>query len=230
MKYKNIDSVMRIKIVAVLACMLYQQSIFGYVPIQVQSFKKAIRSNTQVANCANCDFRGVQDLAGVDAHGAYMPGVTFQPCLPNVQNKNSIMVCTANQMANLTGINLAHVNLYSSCLDWAILKNAILTGADLTNSSVQYAHLENAKVNGIITTNATFCNSVMPDGTICTDSWTGQGVTIQCNCAKQDADADLQPSTSQITSSKKSTISTSQNINSKVAPIPQSPALIQESQ
>lgn len=227
MKYENIKT---IKIVTVLALISYQQTIFGYVPIQVQLFKKAIASSTEVTNCANCDFRGVQDLVGVDAHGAFMPGATFQPCLPNDQNKNSVMVCTANQMANLTGINLAHVNLFSSCLDWAILENAILTGADLTNSSVQYANLKNAKVDKMITTNATFCNSTMPDGAICTDSWTGQGITIQCNCTEQDAAANSSSSTSKTTTSKNSTKSTSQDINPDVAPIPQSPAAIPVSQ
>jgi hypothetical protein len=176
-----------IKIVVFLTFLFYQQIILGESPSQVASFKKALQSNTQIANCANCDFRGTQDLAGVDAHGASLPGVTFQACIPNDSNKNSMMVCVPGQAANLTGINLANANLFSSCLDGAILDNADLSNADVSNSSAQYVSLKNAKVKGVITTNSTFCNAVMPDGAICTDTWTGQGVTIACNCTAQDA-------------------------------------------
>lgn len=170
-------------VVLVIGCL---DQLFGYVPSQVQAFKKAIQNSTKVTNCANCDFRGVQGLAGVDAHGAHMPGATFQPCLISSANKGSAMICIQNQVADLTGINLANVNLFSACLDWAILENADLSGADLSNTSVQDANLKGATVKGMITANSTFCNSVMPDGKICTESWTGQGITIACNCAEQD--------------------------------------------
>lgn len=172
-----------IKFLCVVVAIGCIDQIFGYVPTQVQAFKKSIQSSTNVTNCSNCDFRGVQELAGVDAHGAHMPGVTFQPCLPTKENKNSAMICIANQVANLTGINLANVNLFASCLDWANLENADLSGADCSNSSVQDANLKNAQVKDIITTNAIFCDSVMPDGQVCKDTWTGQGVTIACNCS-----------------------------------------------
>ena len=161
--------------------------VCAYIASQVQAFKKVLQSKTQIANCANCDFRGVQELAGLDAHGAHMPGATFQPCFPTLINQNSVMVCRSGQVANMTGINLANANLFSVCLDGAILDNADLSGADLTSSSAQSASFLNAKFNGIITNNATFCNATMPDGKICTDTWSGQGVSISCNCTAQNS-------------------------------------------
>ena len=166
-------------VIFVIGCV---DKLFGYVPTQVRAFKNAVQSNKQGINCASCDFRGVQEFAGLDAHGVYMPGASFQPCYPNAVNQTTPMICIADQVANMTGINLANANLFSVCLDAAILDNADLSGADLTNASAAFASFKGAKVAGIITTNATFCNAVMPDGAICTESWTGQGVTIQCNC------------------------------------------------
>ncbi len=168
------------------AILLYQCVVFGEMPNQVAAFKQATQNGTKVPNCANCDFRGTQDLAGVDAHGAHLPGVTLQPCVPNDQNQSIMMLCVPNQGANLTGINLASANLFSSCLDGALMDNSNLSNADVSNSSLRYVSLKNAKIPGIVTTNATFCNAVMPDGKICTDTWTGQGVTIACNCTAQD--------------------------------------------
>jgi len=168
-----------------VAIICSQINILAYVPVQVDLFKESVKSRTEVTNCANCDFRGTQELAGVDAHGTHMPGVTLQPCTPTKENeKLSNMICIPSQASNLTGTNIAHSNCFSSCLDEAILVEANLTGTDLTNSSVQRANLKDAKVAGIITENASFCDSVMPDGSICSEgsAWTGQGVTIQCNC------------------------------------------------
>lgn len=170
-------------------CIFYQQQALGYIKAQVDLFKKALTSSTKIANCANCDFRGVQDLAGVDAHGAHLPGINLQPCIANSTNKNTVMVCIPEQIANLTGINLANVNMFSSCLDAANLDSADLSNADVSNSSLQYVNLKNAKLTGIITTNATFCNAIMPDGALCMESWTGQGVTIDCNCTDKDVPA-----------------------------------------
>ncbi len=175
-----------LKICAVLAFVLYQQIVFGEVPAQVAAFKQAIAIGVKIPNCANCDFRGTQDLAGIDARGAHLPGVNFQPCLPTDVNKKTMMICIPNQEANLTGINLANANLFSSCLDGAILDNADLTNVELSNSSAQFVSMKGAKVSGIVTENSTFCNAIMPDGAVCRDSWTGQGVTIDCKCTDQD--------------------------------------------
>lgn len=166
---------------------LSQQLIFAEIPAQVEAFKKAVLNPDQVANCSGCDFRGTQDLAGIDAHGSNLPGVILQPCTPNNANANLGMICIPDQVANLKGINLANATLFSSCLDGAVLDKADLSYADVSNSSARYVSLRNAKVTGIITTNSSFCNSIMPDGEICTDTWSGQGVTIACNCASQDA-------------------------------------------
>ena len=175
-----------IKFVTILTFFLYQEIIFGEIPARVAAFKKAIQDPTKVANCAQCDFRGTQELIGVDAHGANLAGVTLQPCISNPVNQTIPMLCIPNQVANLTGINLANANLFSSCLDGAIFDGANLSNANLSNSSAQYASFVNANVMGIITANSTFCNAMMPDGTLCTDSWTGQGVTIACNCTPQE--------------------------------------------
>lgn len=178
-----------IKIVMIFTCIFYQEQAFGYIKAQVDLFKKALTSNTQIANCANCDFRGTQDLAGVDAHGAHLPGINLQPCIQNDTNKDTVMVCIPEQIANLKGVNLANANIFSSCLDAADLSGADLSNADVSNSSLQYVNLKDAKLTGIVTNNATFCNAIMPDGTLCMESWTGQGVTIDCNCTDKDVPA-----------------------------------------
>lgn len=178
-----------IKIVSILTFFLHQEIIFGEIPARVAAFKKAIQDPTKVANCAQCDFRGTQELIGVDAHGANLPGLTLQPCISNSVNQNIPMLCIPNQVANLTGINLANANLFSSCLDGAIFDGANLSNANLSNSSAQYASFKGANVTGIITTYSTFCNATMPDGALCTDSWTGQGVTIACSCTPQETAA-----------------------------------------
>lgn len=181
----------------IIVLIIFSSTIsFAYIPIQVQSFKKALQNSNQTVNCANCDFRGVQELAGVNAQGAHMPGVTFQPCVSLSPTPIPIMICTPNVVADLTGINLANANLFSSCFDQAILDNANLSGADVSNSSFQNVSLKNANVTGIITQNATFCNSIMPDGTVCTETWTGQGVTIACNCVTPSADKLVSPTPS----------------------------------
>lgn len=175
-----------IKLVMVVIFISCYQMTLGYVPAQVKVFKESLRDSTKIANCANCDFRGVQDLIGVDAHGAHMPGVTFQPCETFDENEELGMICTENQVSNLLGINLANANMFSSCLDGAILIDADLSGIDLSNSSVQSANLKGATVKGMITTNSTFCNSIMPDGAICTETWKGQGITVVCRCYEGD--------------------------------------------
>ena len=175
-----------IKLVFMVVFISCYQMTLGYVPVQVKAFKKSLQDSTKIADCANCDFRGVQDLAGVDAHGAHLPGVIFQPCIADDENEELGMICTENQVSNLLGINLANANMFSSCLDHVILTNADLTGVDLSNSSVQNANLKGAKVKGMITTNSTFCDSVMPDGAICTETWTGQGITVVCRCFEKD--------------------------------------------
>ena len=178
-----------LKKVAVLALVLYPQIFLGEVPAQVAAFKKSIELGVKIPNCANCDFRGTQNLAGIDAHNAHLPGVNFQPCVPTDTNKNTMMICVPDQPANLISINLANANLFSSCLDGAVLDNADLTNLEFSNSSARFASLKGAKVSGIVTENSTFCNAIMPDGALCKDSWTGQGVTIDCKCSDQDKDA-----------------------------------------
>jgi len=162
---------------------------FGYVPAQVNALKKAISSgdSNQIINCAGCDLRGAQALAGLDVHGARMPGVTFQPCVKTDVNKSTPMVCIEKKKADLTGINLTGANISTSCFDEAILDKADLTDANFTDSSAIGASLKDTKVTGLISTNATFCNAIMPDGKVCDDKlkkWTGQGTTITCNCVK----------------------------------------------
>lgn len=188
------NNVIKIAIVGMFAGFGYGL-IFGYVPAQVQALKNGLQNSTQVINCANCDFRGVIGLQGLDLHGLYAPGISFQPCIVTPENKdNGFMVCVPNQASDLTGVNLANGYTPSSCYDNAKLDTADLSNLDLSNASVQNASLKDAKISGIKTTNATFCNSVMPDGKVCTgDSWTGQGVTIACNCAAVTVSKDSKP-------------------------------------
>lgn len=166
-------------VVVIVGCV---DQLFSYMPNQVRNFKNALQKNMPV-NCSGCDFRGSLDFVDLDAQGVFMPGVSFQPCVASEQNQNSMMVCIAQQPSNLAGINLAGAILFSSNFDGAILQGANLSNADLTDSSLQYANLQDANLEKAITQGATFCNAVMPDGQICTTTWQGQGVTIECNCS-----------------------------------------------
>ena len=178
-----------IKVILFTIIISSAQLSFGYVPAQVNALKQAISSgnSTQTINCAGCDLRGTKALAGLDAHGIHMSGVTLQPCIKSDTNKSTTMICIEKQKADLTGINLAGADISKSCFDEAILDKADLTGADFTDSSAISASLKDAKVIGLISANATFCNATMPDGKVCDEklkNWTGQGATINCNCVK----------------------------------------------
>ncbi len=167
--------------------------LWSYMPNQVQAILQSLQKPGAKINCAGCDLRGVVDLVGLDMRGIFMPGVVMQPCLPTDTNKNSFMICVPKQPTNLTGSNLSQAVLFSSCLDGVILYKADLTGADVTGSSLEYANLQDAIVKDIKFDGANFCHAIMPDGTLCTDSWTGQGITIDCNCAaaQSQASADI---------------------------------------
>lgn len=156
--------------------------LFGYMPNQVQAVQKVLEIPDAKINCSGCDLRGVQEFAGLNLSNVFMPGIAMQPCVPSESNKNSMMICVDKQATNLIGTNLSHASLFSSCLDGVMFDKADLTGADLSNSSVQYATLQDAIVKDMVTEHAIFCHSIMPDGTECKDSWTGQGITIDCNC------------------------------------------------
>lgn len=161
-------------------------SVHSYMIIQASTLKQDLSSSASVVNCSGCDLRGVVGLAGVDAHGIQLALANFQPCVPSDANKNNgNMICIKDQVSNLAGINLANAFLYSVCFDHANLEKATLSGADATFASFQYADLNEAKVDSMITEGAVFCNATMPDGRVCSqqlDTWTGQGVTIKCNC------------------------------------------------
>ena len=177
-----------IKLLFVVGCVSFIEQLFCYSPTQIRAFKTSLQNSGQITNCSGCDFRGA-DLQGLDAHGAFLPGALFQVCIPNDVNRKSSRICVANQVTNLTGINLAKAFLFSSCLDGVILDKADLSGADFSNSSLQNASLKGAQITGIIVENTTFCNAIMPDGEICTDMWTGQGVTLDCNCPMPETSA-----------------------------------------
>ena len=176
------QKILRLFFVIMLVSVL---DIVGYMPNQVQAVLQALQDAQTKINCAGCDLRGVIAFAGKDLHGAFMPNVAMQPCLPTDANKNSSMICNPKQLADFKKTNLAGAILSSSCLDGVSFDQADLTGADVSNSSVQYASLHGAIVKDMITDHATFCHTIMPDGTECKDSWTGQGITIACNCVKQ---------------------------------------------
>ncbi len=169
-----------IKKIVSICLILATINLFGYMPNQVQALQKALKIPGKIINCSGCDLRGVQELAGLDLHKAFMPGVSMQPCLS--VSKNSPMVCIEKQSTNLTGVNLSLANISNASLDDVIFDKADLTGVDFSGSSLQYASLQDAIIKDCITTNATFCHAIMPDGAECKDSWSGQGLTIDCNC------------------------------------------------
>ena len=158
--------------------------LFGYMPNQVQALKNSAQNSGKKINCSGCDLRGAE-LMGLTVPGAFMPNVAMQPCELTDDNKNSPMICIKKQPTNLAGADLSGAVLFSSCLDGVILDKANLTGADLSYVSLEYASLQDAVIKDVVTTGATFCHAVMPDGVVCKESWTGQGVTIDCNCSQE---------------------------------------------
>jgi len=176
------------KLIKIIFCVMLICSVdlsFGYIPAQVKAFKESILDTTKTTDCTNCDFRGAR-LIGLNASGVHMPGVTCQACIKTPTNsKNKLMVCVEKRPADLSGINLSGANISSSCFDGANLENANLSGADFSNGSASGTNFKGANLKGLISTNATFCNAIMPDGKICSaklKTWTGDGVTINCNC------------------------------------------------
>ena len=85
---------------------------------------------------SNSDLNGA-DLSGADLTGADLRDVSFR------------------------GANLAKTNLESADLTGADLRNADLTGASLIGTTLQDADLTDTNQTGV-----TFCNTVMPDGTV----------------------------------------------------------------
>lgn len=159
---------------------------FGYNAAQVKRLKRLLTASnsTAVLQFPGADFRGIQSLKGLDFKGISMPGVIFLPCDPNDTNKQTPMVCV-NQPTDLTGVNFAKANISNASFDGAILVGADLTNADMTATSAIGVNLKDAKVGGLQSQDATFCNATMPDGKICDanlKTWTGQGATIICNC------------------------------------------------
>jgi len=176
------------KLIKIIFCMISIGSMklsFAYIPAQVKAFKESVLDTSIVTNASNCDFRGAS-LVGINAPGVHMPGVTFQPCIKTKTNgKHPLMICIENRPSDLTGIVIPNANMRSSCLDKAIVEKGDLSNVDFTNGSASETNFKDAKLQGLISTNATFCNAIMPDGKICSDklkTWTADGVTIDCNC------------------------------------------------
>ncbi len=177
--------VSRYKLLWSIICLAWSTYAIGYISLQVQALQQALLNPSNLINCSNCDFRGATQLQGLDLHGIYAPGINFQPCIVTDENKeNTLMVCIENQVAALRKVNFANSVLFSSCFNFADLEQADFSGADITISSFIGANLQGAKLFGARVENTTFCDAIMPDGKICKNTWTGQGMTILCNCEK----------------------------------------------
>lgn len=175
------------KIIICLTMIFSVDISYSYNAARIKKFKDAVaaKNSTQVPKFQAADFRGVQLEDNFDAHGFHMPGVAFLPCTPTDANKNTPMVCIANQASKLKGINLASSNISNGSFDQADMEGADLTGANFNQGSAIGTNLKNAKVAGLQAQDATFCNAIMPDGKKCDDKlkvWKGQGVTLACNC------------------------------------------------
>jgi hypothetical protein len=98
----------------------------------------AVCPNQDLSSIAasNSNLNGA-DLSGADLTGADLRDVTFR------------------------GANLTKTNLGNADLTGADLRNANLTGASLISTTLQDADLTDTNQTGV-----TFCNTVMPDGTV----------------------------------------------------------------
>lgn len=175
------------KMIVCLIMVFLVDMSYAYNATKVKKIKDAAaaKNSTEVAKFPGADFRGVQLDENFDAHGFHMPGVLFLPCTPTDTNKDTPMVCVANQASKLKGINFANANISNGSFDGADMEGADLTGANFNQGSAIGANFKSAKVSGLQAQDTTFCNAIMPDGKKCDDKlkvWKGQGVTLACNC------------------------------------------------
>ena len=115
-----------------------------------------IRVNLIGTNLSYADLNKVS-LIGADLSKANLKGANLSW---------AILKSTSLRGSDLSYGKLIKVNLQNADLSGANLRNSDLSGAYLRESNLTNADLSQAKLIGAITTNAVFCLTTMPDGSI----------------------------------------------------------------
>ena len=121
------------------------------------------------------------DLSSVDFGERSLRGVIYNKKIKfsndNLSNDNLSSANLRNafmQFVNLNNANLNNANLERTLLEGANLKGANLKGANLCSTNLAGADLTNADLSGATwgfnPKDAIFNNTILPDGTIKTDS------------------------------------------------------------
>ena len=115
-----------------------------------------IRANLIGTNLSYADLNKVS-LIGADLSKANLKGANLSW---------AILKSTSLRGSDLSDGKLIKVNLQNADLSGANLRNSDLSGAYLRESNLTNADLSQAKFTDAITTNAVFCLTTMPDGSI----------------------------------------------------------------
>lgn len=121
------------------------------------------------------------DLSNIDFGYRELRGVTYNQRIDlSYSNLDGINLSGANlydaimELVNLTNACLERANLKLARLEGASLKGANLKGANLVSANLAGANLTDANLRGATwsfnSKDATFSNTILPDGTIRTDS------------------------------------------------------------
>jgi uncharacterized protein YjbI with pentapeptide repeats len=133
------------------------------------------------ADLTAVDLSGLEEADEVDFSGATLICANFSQDLLDVINftdadlRGSILKeCGQGggnfTQANLTGLNLIWENFTQANLTETNLTGADLTNADLTEANLTRANLTRANLTEANLTGAIFKNTIMPDGSIRSDS------------------------------------------------------------
>jgi uncharacterized protein YjbI with pentapeptide repeats len=105
------------------------------------------------------------DLSGADLQGSFIEDAEF-----NGGNFTEANMSEANIFSTFEGSNLTDANMTGANLDSVFARGADLSGVNLTDADLGESHFEDANLSGAQTSglnwaSATFCRTVMPNGT-----------------------------------------------------------------
>jgi uncharacterized protein YjbI with pentapeptide repeats len=120
------------------------------------------RANLSNANLSRVNLRGA-DLRNTNLTGAELESAIYDSNtdLPSLTEQQQRRILEIKPRALLAGKNLSNQNLST-----ANLQDADLQGTNLSRANLSGANLMNARLDGAILEGATFCRTIMPDGTV----------------------------------------------------------------
>ena len=142
------------------------------MPGKVEAFEtRDLETLYATGMCQSCNLIGANligtNLSYADLNKASLIGADLSKA--NLKGANlswAILKSTSLRGSDLSDGKLIKVNLQNADLSGANLRNSDLSGAYLRESNLTNADLSQAKFTDAITTNAVFCLTTMPDGSI----------------------------------------------------------------